>query len=232
MHDPFNPAEQSLKCISSGLTAQTNDEINCDDGENIGFVIQQNLDNVRFDDASIKRNSKVKSLDKLCPGTLIDKKLVHDDPMILFTRLITLVQREESMTDAFMYEFTPEPISLFKDGIMRKPAKAILRNYILNLGISSMNITSKTCIVGGGSLLHKVKWHSTGSYKKVIDKYLQFVKHSYGNYDILYVVFDGYQDKFSLKSHEHTRRAQTNTPNIIIAESMKISCGAETFLQT
>ena len=102
MHDPFNPAEQSLKCISSGLTAQTNDEINCDDAENIGYVIQQNLDNVRFDDASIKRNSKVKSLDKLCPGTLIDKKLVHIDPMILLTRLITLVQREESMTDAFM----------------------------------------------------------------------------------------------------------------------------------
>ena len=46
----------------------------------------------------------------------------------LFLRLIAIAQRTPKIEDYFHYELTADPMSLFKDGMMRKPNKALLRN--------------------------------------------------------------------------------------------------------
>ena len=45
--------------------------------------------------------------------------------------MIAVAEREESLEQFFKYELTSEPMSIFKDGMMRKPDKPSLRKVLL-----------------------------------------------------------------------------------------------------
>ena len=57
--------------------------------------------------------------------------MVHIDPNILFTRLTAIVQNEDDIAAQFYYQLTPEPTTLFKDGLIRKTSKSDMRNKFL-----------------------------------------------------------------------------------------------------
>ena len=48
------------------------------------------------------------------------------DPLLLFSRLIVLIQRTSDICRNFAYELAPVPTALFKDNMMRKPSKSSL----------------------------------------------------------------------------------------------------------
>jgi len=75
----------------------------------------------------------VRTLEWLQEGVKVDKKVVHVDPLILFTRVTLLLERQdrEVQTNNFNYEFTLEPTVLLKNGTMRKTQKSELCNTIL-----------------------------------------------------------------------------------------------------
>ena len=110
--EPFDPSQPLLRSLASGVTATDGDGINCDGSENAGFLIQEKLNSVCIEDASIKRKDQVKSLDSLRPGITIDDDTVHIDPQVLFTRLTALLQREDDIIEKFSYELAQEPASL------------------------------------------------------------------------------------------------------------------------
>ena len=66
------------------------------------------------------------------PGVQIENTIIHIDPAIMFMRLMAIMHQEGYVGDHFRHELTPEPSALFKDGLMRKPNKVALRNYILD----------------------------------------------------------------------------------------------------
>ena len=205
-HEPFNANVSALRSLSSGLTATEDDNVNCDDVEEVGRKIQKKLDNVCIEDATIKRSDQVKTLISLQPGIKMDDKTVNIDPLILFARLTALLQRDDEITDKFRYELTPEPTSLFKDGMMRKANKSVLRNFFLDKNEPVDDVQADTCIIDGGALLHKIQWQAKGTFKDVINKYINFLKRRYDTYDTVCIVFDGYVDKNSIKAQEHLRR--------------------------
>ncbi len=108
-YNPFNPNQPKLLSLSSGLTAADDDNVNCDQTEQVGSKIHKQLDNINVLDASIKRNDQVQSLNQLQPNIQVDKKKVHINPTLLFSRLIAIVQREEDMASFFEYELTTIP---------------------------------------------------------------------------------------------------------------------------
>ena len=63
---------------------------------------------------------QMKTLEYLRPVVKIDSTNVYNDPLILFTRLIAILQRETDSLENFDYELTSEPAFLSKEGIMRK----------------------------------------------------------------------------------------------------------------
>ena len=65
IHNPFDPAMEALRSLSTGLTASNDDKINCDDTENVGIQIQKKLDGVCFEEISMKRNDQIRSLASL-----------------------------------------------------------------------------------------------------------------------------------------------------------------------
>ena len=93
--------------------------------------IHQSLDNVPFTEAKFKRKMQLKSLNSLTKVIKIPgKKALHFDPTILFVRLAAVAQREEIVEDYLDFELTSYPLSLFKNGMMRKPDKATLRCFL------------------------------------------------------------------------------------------------------
>ena len=78
--------------------------------------------------AKIKRGEKVRTLQDLQPSVkLQNQTYVVISPLTLFSRLIAIVRDAERLEEVFQYELTPEPTSLFKDGMMKKPTKSTLR---------------------------------------------------------------------------------------------------------
>ena len=137
----------------------------------------------------------------------------------MFARLTALLQREDDVTDKFNFELTAEPTSLFKDGMMRKPDKALLRNTLLDKVDPVSNIQANACVIDGSALLHKVKWEAKG----IGDKYINFLRRRYGCYDTISVVCDSYKDKTSIKTQEHVRRYKTMSGSITVKEHMNVS---------
>ncbi|XP_065911780.1 uncharacterized protein [Dysidea avara] len=226
-YEPFDPNQPKLCSLSSGLTASDDDGVNCDQTEQVGAKIHKKLDNMSIIDASIKRSDQVRSLDHLQPGIQVDKKKVTINPMLLFSRLIAVVQREEDMAQFFNYELTTIPTSLFKDNYLRKTDKSQLSRGLKNsVEPSALNIQAKY-VLDGGALIHKLKWIKKGTYQDIVKQYVSYVRAKYGN---CCIVFDGYKQGPSIKDHEHERRVKKACADIQLIESMEANVNQETFL--
>ena len=59
-HEPFDENVHGLRSLSTGVTAD--DTINCDSAEEIGFRMQEKLNNINVAEAKIKRSEQVKPL--------------------------------------------------------------------------------------------------------------------------------------------------------------------------
>ena len=225
---PFNEEEPFLKSISTGLPATKENQINCDEAEQVGKAIQRQLDEVPFPRAKIKHKDQIRTLQYLINGVQCEKDKIHVDPMLLFSRLLVLVERDNDMKECFKYELTPIPTSLFEHGMMRKPNKSALGRAIKKNVSAVTPPVSSFHVLDGGTLLHKVKWPSNSTYEIIIKHYVQFVN---GKYGLSCVVFDGYDNDPCTKDHEHKRRVGKISANVTVALQNKPTCNQEAFLK-
>ena len=114
------------------------------------------LDGLNVAEASIKRRD-IKPLADLKPRIQVDQKKLNINPIMLFSRLIAIVQREEDMSPYFDYELTAFPTSLFKDNFMRKSVKAQLVKSLTDSVDTSEHRRQVMHVLDGGALLHRVK---------------------------------------------------------------------------
>ena len=153
----------------------------------------------------------------------------------MFTRLVLIMQQEGCVADHFKFELTPEPTSLFKDGLMRKPNKAILRNHLLDQVSPEIPASGRDCcIVDGGALLHKVNWVLESTFADVFQSYVEYVNRRYKRYNKIVIVFDGYFSDNSIKGDEHSRRGSkfvSSNITILSTGSTKVSTHRDMFLQ-
>ena len=163
------------------------------------------LDGLNMAEASIKRRNHVKPLADLKPGLQVDQQKLNINPNILFSILIAIVQREEDMTAYFDHELTAFPTSLFKDNFMRKSVKAQLAKTLTNSVDSSEHNRQALYVLDGEALLHRVKWGKKMLYQEVSKQYVSYVRGKYGESCI---VFDCYEQRPSIKDHEHLRRVK------------------------
>lgn len=197
--NPFAKTDKRLKSLSTGVTAGEGSGVNCDNAEPVGEKIQEKLDDVSLVEAKIKRKERVVCLDAALNTINVEKKLVKINPTLLFNRLSALAGKEENVEKYFGYELTTYPMSLFKEGMMRKPDKASLRNRILTKEMSSPSVVKK--IIDGGALLHRIHWPPNCTYGNLVTHHVNSVRQLYG---CCCVVFDGY-GVASVKDQEHTR---------------------------
>ena len=106
--------------MSSGLVDENN-LVTSDKSEEIGALIQNDMDGKTFSTAAFKRSKKVVNLQILSSNVSIQGEKLDINPLTLFLRLITMVVRqpETEIEYYFYYELTPYPMSLFKDNQLR-----------------------------------------------------------------------------------------------------------------
>ena len=231
-HNPFDINERNLKCLSTGLTAADDQTINCDNAEQVGLAIQQSLDGLCVEDASIKRTDQVKCLDQLRdPIKINDSDHVHIDPALLFLRLTTMARRGEEESAAFEYELTHEPTCFFEDGKMRDSKKHVLGNHLLKSSEVD-NVEKKTmfCVVDGGNLMHKVQWISNSTYEEIVLQYIGYVNKNFGSYAFTKIVFDGYENGPTTKDHAQAGRGAMSS-TVEVKANLTVTVDQKTFLR-
>ena len=153
--NPFGFEDENLHSLSTGIISMTSkDSVNCEDAKELGLKIKKELDNVSLSAATIKRKNQIKPLASLLNTVKVDEVQVYVSTTVLFTRLAAIAKREENEEKYFDYELTTEPMSLFKNNLMRSPDKPSLRKVLLKDDDAiSMNDISKNCIfvIDGGA---------------------------------------------------------------------------------
>ena len=231
-NNPFDLSCTELRSLSTGLVAMEDDNINCDKAELVGKAIQTKLDGAPIFNCTIKRKDQIRTLSCLKDSVKIGEETVNVKPEVLFNRLSLLVQKENERTQYFQHELTPDPASLFRDGKMRKPAKSVLRNHLLQTGGKIECPLTEVAVIDGGDLLYHTSWNSQHTYSEIVQKYLSYVKDNFKQANIV-VVFDGNNDVNSTKGEEHFRKgkggssASVNIKNV----NSKPTCSKRLFLK-
>ena len=230
--NPFTYKDEHLHSLSTGIISVIDkDNVNCEKAEDLGAVIQQDLDNSSISAVKISRKNQIRPLDTIRNTVKVDDVEVYVNATILFTRLAAVAKREDDEEKYFDYELTTEPMALFKNGLMRKPDKAALRKALMkdedvinNIEINNDHIF----VVDGGALLHRVCWIKGMTFSEIGTLYVNYVTKHYGDAT---VVFDGYEDA-TTKSSEHKRRTGNGPkcPDIEVVESNKVHFPQERLL--
>ena len=84
-HNPLDMNQPLLRSSVTGITATADDNVNCDDAEEVGNTLEVKLDNVCVEDATMKTTDKVQTLESLRPEVKFEGKTAHIDPSVLFT---------------------------------------------------------------------------------------------------------------------------------------------------
>ena len=158
--NPFTFEDSNLHSLSTGfISIAGEDEINCDDSERIGANIQAGMGVKSFTEVRFKRNDQVKPLDWHQNTVTINEVKVYINSTALFTRLDAVAKREENEESYFYYEMTNEPMSLFKNMMMRKPDKpSIWKALVTDEESNKLDLTSGqnnySYVMDGDALLH------------------------------------------------------------------------------
>ena len=132
--NPFQIEDTNLHSLSTGVVSELGkDQVNCEQSEEIGRLIQASFDDMPYSACKIRRKQQVVNLLSLQNFRQRPQKssACNVDSRIIFNRLILVAGRLERLDKAFEYELTREPMSLFSSGLMRKSEKASLRSFFL-----------------------------------------------------------------------------------------------------
>jgi hypothetical protein len=206
-NNPFDVSLPKLRSLSTGITVNECDGINCDDADTAGVDIQMSIDNLAFTEVKFSKCNQVRTLAVLSEKNVSGKQDTPKDTNSFFHRLLILAERSD-IASYFSCELTTVPTALFKDSFMRKPKKPDLAKRLTD-GVpveytASISRGAKV-VVDVGSLLHKVRWLKNANFTTIFQQYSKHVLTQYGNAAV--VVFDGYSATPSTKDHEHRRRA-------------------------
>ena len=106
--NPFEFVDANLHSLYSGLISVAGkDQVNCDNAEQLGATIHQQLDGSSLANANIKRRDCFTSLASLFNIVKVDDKQVFLDPIVLFTQLTAIAQREDDVEKYFPFEMSP-----------------------------------------------------------------------------------------------------------------------------
>lgn len=207
--------------ISSNLVAGPEEAVNCDEADEVGRRIHDAWDELAYPAAVLRKASQVKTMAHVKSASSSTGNKISIEPSMLFHRLILVGERTNEVKQCFDYELTACPMSLFKDGLMRKPRKPDLYRKFAVGFLQAALPDSIMYVVDGGFLLHKVRWHAPSDICDILPLFVSFLR-KLG--PVVCVVFDGYGDQPSTKDHEHARRTSRCGA---VSPTRKIDCNTK-----
>ena len=153
--------------FSTGLYSEDNDQgvksVNPDKAELMGEAMQVKMDGQNFC-TTMETKHKVKNLSNLRKTVKISGVSRVIDSLALFNRLIMISDRQGEVSDAFSFELTPMPLSLFDQSQnMRKPQKSVLGQHLKAFDSTDPIVEqSPSVVIDGGWLLYQLSSYQSG----------------------------------------------------------------------
>ena len=170
-----------------------------------------------------------KTLESLKSGVVIEEEIIYINPMVMFARLLLILQRESDPAPYFSHELTPVPTALFNGNTsMRKANKALLMKALINnVPSRHKNVLATAYVLDGGALLHRVRWLPNSTYDDVICQYKKYIDVKFGQ---CHIAFDGYCNGANIKDHEHQHRMTKKSLDVQVRGDLPAFCNQTAFL--
>ncbi|XP_031788953.1 uncharacterized protein LOC116417917 isoform X1 [Nasonia vitripennis] len=230
-HNPFNHLHV-LVSLSTGIIGGPN--IDCHKAIEKGLQGMEDMVGKNADNISMSKIYKVNNLASAATGIHLDynHEVSTIDIYLLFQRICVIFNGDAEKTrEAFYYELTPYPLSLFNEkGQMRKTQKSKLYPLFKTSNRLLALQTSDIYVIDGGWLLHAVVWPHSQKFKEVFKLYLSYIIKHFGRR--VTVVFDGYNNEYiGVKSYERYCRREKNVgADIDISEDKMVTMNQTKFL--
>ena len=128
-HAPFAGYDPDrLVSVSTGIVADTS--VNCDNAVKLGLKAASEMSGKKFTNITLHRSDKVNPIGAKDRTVKIRGQQVEVNSTQLFNRITYVLNNSSEMETLLAYELAPQLPSLFKDGIMRKPAKKALGDVL------------------------------------------------------------------------------------------------------
>ena len=202
--------QEDLRNIETGVTASS--DVNVDKAKGVGIKILSSMEGEEVRSFKFKKKHQAITFDDKPSRTAVEGAMKSIDPQLLFQRFIVAADCiYEDKTEIFKYELSSQPSSMFDSmGCMRAAQKANLADAIWRFGDCSaekLNMPNDcSCVIDGGSLIHKLPWEKGLSFGEIIDRYVASVKRI--DAVSITVVFDGYSAGPSTKDAMHLKRTK------------------------
>ena len=148
--------------------------------------------------ATVKRKDEITTLESLQHSKATKSKEEMAETSIMFKWLITVATRENDLGPIFEFELIFEPMSLFKNAMVRKPDKPSLRKVIMcdEGAVRKEDIENPdNYVLDAGALLHRVRWFKEMKFNAVSEVYANYMRKNYRG--CITVACDGYRDEES-----------------------------------
>lgn len=204
--DPFLQDDVTLRNIYTGEEALAN--VNADNALRIGCNIISKMIGKSVSAYSFENVNKAVTMGSNS-AILIDGKVIHIDPQLLFQRLMLMARNfnDEKLKDVFRYELSQKPSSLFDDsGLMREAktkdfvSQCIAVNEALNVISPDFESTCRH-VLCGNSFLNRMSWKKNQTFHDIFSLYVEYA-NKFNNPTI---IFDFVPDG-STKDEFHFRR--------------------------
>lgn len=129
-HPPFLGTPQLLSIVN-GLVG--GDEIDCWNAWEVGRQGMNLIVGGNFEDISMKRKNKVRSLCTVNSKVKINDYVISIESTILFQRIIKLDSSKEEFSSYFCYEMASIPLSIFDEFAMREADSSKIINLFLTI---------------------------------------------------------------------------------------------------
>ena len=158
--------DSSLRSIVTSVHAHPT--VNVDTAHAVGATILNSMDDRTPDEHTFRRKDKVVTL-----GTNNSVRIDGDDgqvdPLLLFQRLITVVQTSDELESAFKHELCSYPPALFDSSLLlreaHKPALAGAIWHPIGPDVpADVPDDGSRYVVDGGALIQRIPWSRRSTY--------------------------------------------------------------------
>ncbi|XP_037043653.1 uncharacterized protein LOC119079700 [Bradysia coprophila] len=208
--DPFSLDDVKLRSIHTGEEAPGN--VNVDDASKIGSSVLSKMIGQDVSTYSFENANKAVTMGS-SSAILIDGKVTHIDPQLLFQRLMLMARNfnDEKLKDVFKYELSQSPSSLFDDAGLMREAKtnefvkqciagdALMYNARVLADLES----NSQHVLCGNLFLNRVVWKKNQTFRDICLMYVDYAKQ----FSNPVIVFDCVPDRTTMDEY-HFRRSK------------------------
>lgn len=230
--DPFCLDDRILRSLYTGEEASEN--VNVDDAPRIGLNVMLKMIGKDISAHSFENANKAVTMGST-DAILIDGKVAHIDPQLLFQKLMLMARNlsDDNMKNVFKHELSQRPSSLFDDAGFMREAKTneFVKQFIAGPPLSNKRMLSdlesiSQYVLCGNSFLNRFVWKKNQTYHDICVMYVEYAK----KFNNPTIIFESVKDGTIMDEFNYRRSKGVRGVNIKFSGDTVFNTKKEHFL--